>query len=224
MTSPCGIPLTRGKYCAPCTKAKRHCDYALPACLQCTNRGLECHYPERTRSIIQRIASCATPKSISAKIPAATTARGMFCAGSLMDKIGAGDTTVSPGTPYIKGVDGQFSTAEESWNGSQHSTAPGPETEKRDTSSSVPMNPADSTAVRPTGTVNPGPVLSSDQTQVRLGVVAERLRHTATFLERIPRILVETLGTPWCHPDVFKCQMPKCLKGAYFPPIFHRRT
>lgn len=224
MTSPCGVPLARRKYCAPCTKAKRRCDYTLPACLQCTNRGLECHYPQGTRSIIQRMASCSTSKPTSEEVPAPTTPRGMFCAGSLMDEIVAGDTTFSSGTTYLKGVEGQFSAAEESWDGSQYSATPGPETEKRNPPASGHMDPGASEPARLTGTFNSGPILSSEQTQVPIGVMAERLRYTATFLEKVPRILVETLGTPWCHPDVFNCQIPKCLKGTNFPSVPRRRT
>lgn len=44
-------------------------------------------------------------------------------------------------------------------------------------------------------------------------IVAERLRATAIYLDRIPRALVETMGTPWCHSQVFKGDVPKDLKG-----------
>lgn len=44
-------------------------------------------------------------------------------------------------------------------------------------------------------------------------IIAERLRSGAVYLESIPRGLVETMGTPWCHPQVFKSNVPESLKG-----------
>ncbi|KAI1069748.1 hypothetical protein LB507_008324 [Fusarium sp. FIESC RH6] len=40
-------PPSRRKSCAACTKAKRRCDFAVPACLRCSQRQLHCQYPAR---------------------------------------------------------------------------------------------------------------------------------------------------------------------------------
>ncbi|CEF76908.1 unnamed protein product [Fusarium graminearum] len=40
-------PPTRRKSCAACTKAKRRCDFAIPACLRCSQRRIHCQYPSR---------------------------------------------------------------------------------------------------------------------------------------------------------------------------------
>ena len=40
-------PPSRRKSCAACTKAKRRCDFAMPACLRCSQRQLHCQYPAR---------------------------------------------------------------------------------------------------------------------------------------------------------------------------------
>ncbi|KAL6917897.1 hypothetical protein FSHL1_009326 [Fusarium sambucinum] len=40
-------PPTRRKSCAACTKAKRRCDFAMPACLRCSQRRIHCQYPAR---------------------------------------------------------------------------------------------------------------------------------------------------------------------------------
>lgn len=40
-------PPTRRKSCHACIKAKRRCDFALPACMRCANRGISCEYPQR---------------------------------------------------------------------------------------------------------------------------------------------------------------------------------
>ena len=44
-------------------------------------------------------------------------------------------------------------------------------------------------------------------------IIAERLRAGAVYLESIPKELVKTMGTPWCHPQVFKRDVPESLKG-----------
>ncbi|KAF4496036.1 C6 finger domain containing protein [Fusarium agapanthi] len=41
-------PPSRRKSCTACTKAKRRCDFALPACLRCSQRQISCQYPTRT--------------------------------------------------------------------------------------------------------------------------------------------------------------------------------
>ncbi|PNP51196.1 hypothetical protein THARTR1_08100 [Trichoderma harzianum] len=41
-------PPPRKKSCAACIKAKRRCDFAVPACLRCSQRQIQCEYPSRT--------------------------------------------------------------------------------------------------------------------------------------------------------------------------------
>ncbi|KAL7924856.1 hypothetical protein ACQKWADRAFT_260018 [Trichoderma austrokoningii] len=40
-------PPPRRKSCAACIKAKRRCDFAVPACLRCSQRRIQCEYPPR---------------------------------------------------------------------------------------------------------------------------------------------------------------------------------
>lgn len=130
-----------------------------------------------------------------------------------MDDILASDTTLSPGLSYTKDLEGLFPTTESFWDGVQQETISGPAPEEQNSPTSVPMEPGGSTPGTTTGPVTHGPAFSSDEIQVPLGALTERLRHAASFLCRVPRVLVETLGTPWCHADVFKDQVPKCFKG-----------
>lgn len=212
MASRYGISPPRRKSCAACTKAKRRCDYALPACQRCSNRGIECHYPERVRSRFLRIPSCASPKAAAEEAPAPPTPCGIFSAGALMDQIIAADGPPSPSLSYTKELEGLFSTTDGLWDGGQQQKTSGPGTEGRNLPASVSMDPGGSVPDGTSGPIAHGPALSSDQIHLPPNVVAERLRHAATFLDRVPRVLVETLGTPWCHPDVFKCDMPRSFK------------
>lgn len=215
MASHCGIPPPRRKSCAACTKAKRRCDYALPACLRCSDRGIECHYPQRTRSSILRVAPSATPAPTAEEaLPAPPTPCGMFSAGAFMDEIVAADTTFSQGVSYTKDIEGIFSPIDVLWDGGQQETIPGPDLEDRNTTSGVPMDSGDSQLGGPSDHAIQRPAFSSDEIQMTPGVAAERLRDAATIMNKIPRLLVETLGTPWCHADVFKRHMPTCIKGT----------
>ncbi|KAH6670846.1 hypothetical protein F5X68DRAFT_44055 [Plectosphaerella plurivora] len=40
-------PPSRRRSCQACTRAKRRCDFSLPGCRRCTNRGFPCQYPDR---------------------------------------------------------------------------------------------------------------------------------------------------------------------------------
>ncbi|CAM1501812.1 Fc.00g037960.m01.CDS01 [Cosmosporella sp. VM-42] len=52
-------PPPRRKSCAACIKAKRRCDFAVPACLRCSQRRIACQYPNRP----PREQSCSTPQT-----------------------------------------------------------------------------------------------------------------------------------------------------------------
>ncbi|KAK0711832.1 hypothetical protein B0H67DRAFT_493495 [Lasiosphaeris hirsuta] len=43
-------PPSRRKSCLACTKARRRCDQAIPACQRCAQRSTDCQYPQGTRS------------------------------------------------------------------------------------------------------------------------------------------------------------------------------
>lgn len=45
-------PPSRRKSCAACTKAKRRCDFAVPACLRCSQRSIPCQYPLRKSRVV----------------------------------------------------------------------------------------------------------------------------------------------------------------------------
>ena len=52
-------PPPRRKSCAACIKAKRRCDFAVPACLRCSQRNIVCQYP--SRSLREQSRTAQTP-------------------------------------------------------------------------------------------------------------------------------------------------------------------
>ncbi|MBE3041952.1 hypothetical protein IMZ48_05100, partial [Candidatus Bathyarchaeota archaeon] len=49
--------------------------------------------------------------------------------------------------------------------------------------------------------------------------VSERLEYLFEYLPKTPRVLVDTLGTPWCHPAVFKDVTPGAYEGGTPPRL-----
>ncbi|KAG8408688.1 hypothetical protein J3458_019709 [Metarhizium acridum] len=69
-------PPSRRKSCSACikAKAKQRCDFALPACLRCSQSNVACEYPKRSeRRATQRPANLPTTTLPVAPVLAETT-------------------------------------------------------------------------------------------------------------------------------------------------------
>ena len=216
--TPRGIPPPRGKSCAACTKAKRRCDFALPACLRCSDRGIDCQYPQRTRSSLLRMVRTPAPSSPPANPPphpsaqAQSPAPTFFSAAELMDDILSADVHV-PEAFYSKDILSPFPAHDLQWPTPEAETIPGLASQIVRDASNIPMTRRGFEYARAMESQKRTPLMTPFNAHNVPDFVGERLRYGATYLERIPKALVETMGTPWCHPAVFKKDMPKSLKS-----------
>ncbi|SPO06816.1 uncharacterized protein DNG_09510 [Cephalotrichum gorgonifer] len=233
---------SRSKSCAACTKSKRRCDFALPACLRCSDRGLECQYPQRTRSNILRMnppsastlppapptptaqtaLTAPTPVSVSApaSVESSSTTPESFIAGILMDEILAGDS-FSQEPFHLKDFDGSALESEFQWDSSGRGE-PVAGVGMRDRS--PPMRGPglqgrhfveEATFAGPSVEQINEIRLTTFRNQEPMPIgMADGMREGSKYLQKIPREIVETLGTPWCHKEVFKSNMPKALEEA----------
>lgn len=184
-------PPPRRKSCAACIKAKRRCDFALPACLRCSQRNIPCDYPQRNgRRLPQRTADS----------PAASTP---------MTSLLAEPNTISPAllacptVPQIQfaqgmGDSGIFDSLDTSSFGITDFALPGYSVE----SSLMELVRQNTTLVPPTTRD-----LRVEQ------IIAKRLQFAIDEIKRAPGLMILETQTPWCHPLLYKDGMPKSMQG-----------
>lgn len=212
------MPPSRGKSCSACTKAKRRCDFALPSCLRCSARGTECEYPQRTRSNLMRMAQPSPAARVVSSPPASASppseqsmSPGLFYSTLSLDEILTADTDFSSSL-YGKDLSGMFLGSEVPWHAEKETPPalfPSDEggTEGVLTDSNFEAGADGVRTRRLPLAACPDPMGLSD-------LLGDRLRFAAAYLDTIPKTLVQTLGTPWCHPELFKRDAPKCVKGV----------
>lgn len=179
-------PPPRKKSCAACIKAKRRCDFAVPACLRCSQRRIECEYPSRTPQVKAKVKA---PKRVSHEptplqdVVVADGAVGDGCTGG-----------------HAAPVDGEAS---------QYGMHPflcdletldyGAESQGYDVVHQPSMLAAPTTKG-----------LHDRLTEV----VARRLQFSLDQIQKAPRTMVMETRTPWSHPLVYADGMPRSMQGT----------
>jgi hypothetical protein len=221
-------PPPRRKSCAACTRAKRRCDLAHPACVRCAGRGLACVYPHRSR------AAPATPG------PAAVVCRGvapspMLGAGlpvlaipvdisfdALMDEFCSDSPcAVDPLPPFLSVLVPECPGSALPAYGSVYGTSR--PAEQGD--SSFDINSLLSCDMeKQLMSLNAGTEQNclDDMLALAPQVLFERITYVFDYLRKTPRVLAETLGTPWCHPMVFRETTPQSFQGTPPRGLTHR--
>ncbi|PTB41771.1 uncharacterized protein TrAFT101_009614 [Trichoderma asperellum] len=180
-------PPPRKKSCAACIKAKRRCDFAVPACLRCSQRRIECEYPSRTPQVKAKVKA---PKRVSHEptplqdVVVADGAVGDGCTGG-----------------HAAPVDGEAS---------QYGMHPflcdletldyGAESQGYDVVHQPSMLAAPTTKG-----------LHDRLTEV----VARRLQFSLDQIQKAPRTMVMETRTPWSHPLVYADGMPRSMQDAH---------
>ncbi|SPO04314.1 uncharacterized protein DNG_06997 [Cephalotrichum gorgonifer] len=225
-------PPPRRRSCVACTKAKRRCDFAYPSCLRCAGRGIECSYPhphphshsrphlqQRSRApAAQRPATTSLPAPspslpvTSAPLPESALSMPPktldFSMEALMDGFWDTDAcAVDPLPLHIPDLDAPALTANMSpgAGSSGSSGTPG-------STSSFDINGLLRSAKEKQLVPVVGIQTCSSMDEALANFpqfVAERLSYLFDYLPKTPRVLVDTLGTPWCHPIVFRETTPK---------------
>lgn len=186
-------PPPRKKSCAACIKAKRRCDFAVPACLRCSQRQIQCEYPSRTPQ--------AKAKSSS---------RVALEPAPLQD-VAVPDHALDNGcTEGAKPMACQFGLAvtvdEEPSQHSMHQFLSDLATldygaESRDYD--VVPQPSMLTAPATKG-------LHDRLTEV----IARRLQFSLDQIQKAPRTMVMEMQTPWSHPLLYADSMPRLMQGS----------
>lgn len=205
-------PPPRRKSCAACTRAKRRCDLAHPTCTRCAGRGLACHYPPRRGSPRSPLPSPHTPT-----LPATPD----FSIDELLDDFWARDVCAAhplplpdfgaPPAPTVE-ISPQISSQGDGCGDTQ---PPGP----IDICNMVVVD-AERQLVKIDGAVSG----IGDRVECIPYFISERLTYVFEYLPETPKELVETMGTPWCHPMVFKDQTPKAFEGNLPQSLTYTRT
>lgn len=195
-------PPPRRKSCAACTRAKRRCDLASPSCQRCTGRGLQCHYPQRRGPADLSVpAPTPTPSFEDAREPAVD-----FTIDALMD--GFWSSSDACAVDPLPLPDFSVPTVEmpsESPPASAHSGPPAtfdPQSLLRGQDKQLVYM----------GSVS-GRLATADDVVCTPQFLSDRLGYLFDYMHKLPQVLVDTLGTPWCHPTVFKEVTPKAYEG-----------
>ncbi|KAK4062837.1 transcriptional regulator family: Fungal Specific TF [Trichoderma aggressivum f. europaeum] len=186
-------PPPRKKSCASCIKAKRRCDFAVPACLRCSQRQIQCEYPSRT------------PRT-KAKSPSRVALEPAPLQDVAVPDGGLGDDCTEGAKPMACQFGPIANVDEESSQHNMHQFLADLATlnysdESRDYDA-VPR-PSMLTAPATKG-------LHDRLTEI----VARRLQFSLDQIQKAPRTMVMEMQTPWSHPLLYADSMPRSMQGT----------
>lgn len=206
-------PPPRRKSCAACTKAKRRCDFAVPSCLRCSQRNLECQYPQRS----------------TGSKPTETGSLNLSTQGGI-------PTTCHPS--QLAGGGGSFGCKPSLLSAQFGSLPIEPLSNTIDTMTlTSAADIVDVSCMDLSDLTLPGCVLMDSELlelihqpsmlaapttrNLRLDdIVARRLQFAIDEMKRAPVLMITETQTPWCHPLLYKDGMPKSVQGEsliHFP-------
>jgi hypothetical protein len=224
-------PPPRRKSCQACIKAKRRCNLGQPACLRCTQRLLECRYspivPAARRSVAENaekqqpvaVHSISIPPSaLHSQEVSESTEQTDYNNMILTNLSSMADPALDAGYDF-------FDTDLDMLQFIQDT--PTETVESLDMSSSTTA----STAARPpTPSYNNLDLIHQPKGDLALAVqpegkwrtaslsftIAHRLQYSIDVVTDAPRKMVMELQTPWCHPELYRDNMPKSMQGMPF--------
>lgn len=178
-------PPSRRKSCTACTKAKRRCDFALPACLRCSQRNISCQYPARA------LQGYLTPQSESPE----TVPTGLLTNdGSSPER----SETISISGSMIEDFNAVISSIDASSNDLGTFDIP-----LEDVSLDLVQQPYSLTAP------------STQEFGNIPAIVLNRLQWAVDEIKEAPKKMVLENQTPWCHPLLYKDGMPRSMQGKH---------
>lgn len=186
-------PPPRKKSCAACIKAKRRCDFAVPACLRCSQRQIQCEYPSRTpQAKVKASGHVALEPAPLQDMAVPDGALGDDCTeGAKPMACQFGSTAIvdeEAGQQSMHGFLSDLATLDY-----------GPESHDYD----VVQQPSMLTAPATKG-------LHDRLTEV----VARRLQFSLDQIQKAPRTMVMEMQTPWSHPLLYADSMPRSMQGT----------
>lgn len=187
-------PPPRKKSCAACIKAKRRCDFAVPACLRCSQRHIQCEYPSRTPRANVKASS-----------------RVAFEPAPLQDvAVPDGDDCTGGAKTIACQHEFRPTAAVDLEEPSQYCDL--------STFDYVAESQGDDVVHQPCMLAAPATKGLHDRLTE---VVAGRLQFSLDQIQKAPRTMVMETQTPWSHPLVYADSMPRSMQGtrASFYPV-----
>ena len=191
-------PPSRKKSCAACIRSKRRCDFALPACLRCSQRGISCDYPARAmrRKVHDwpqpdpAVLLCSEPPLDG--LPSAAAAEGYVKSGSSespsdllgshLDDLGSSALTMESLSADLLSFHYDALAGSDSYELIHQPS----------------MLAAPTTKTLYTGLAD---------------VITKRLQFALDEMYRAPQTMVSETQTPWCHPLLYARSMPRSMQG-----------
>lgn len=184
-------PPTRRKSCAACTKAKRRCDFAMPACLRCSQRQIQCQYPARV--VRGQLASQSeSPEIIS---PGLLTTEDS--SPQTTESLSSNAPSVEDFNAVISGLDtcsDDLGTLE------------------------FPLEDNTLKFIEQPWTLTAPSI--KDFAHVPEHIL-NRLQWTVDEIKRAPEKMVLENQTPWSHPLLYKDGMPRSIRGKKPKLFYH---
>jgi hypothetical protein len=182
-------PPPRKKSCAACIKAKRRCDFAVPACMRCSQRRIQCEYPSRTLRAKVKASNHAALQDVV--VP--DSAMGDDCTG--------GAQTIASQLRPSAAVD-----LEEPSQNSIH-----PFLTDLVTFDYIAESQGYDVVHQPSMLAAPATKGLHDRLTE---IVARRLQFSLDQIQKAPRTMVVETQTPWSHPLVYADSMPRSMQGT----------
>lgn len=224
-------PPPRRKSCHACVKAKRRCDQRQPACIRCSHRGIACHYPARP-------ARSEAPSTDP--LPATPTALGSDFIShiadvddtvlSFLDPVheteALGQLWPSQKAPCLQRPELPWTSAEGLNESTQLAQPPSLALALDDReifgSEAVDSNIFfDFTDSTPTGVdiALRTPLEVTAPKRMDLAALHTALETNFSYaMDRIkaaPETMLLENQTPWCHPLLYRENMPRVIQGKY---------
>lgn len=235
--SPVGdVPPPRRKSCLACVKAKRRCDQRAPSCFRCSQRKITCTYPHpaRTRSV-RGLQSHPTPEpsrpAIYSAVEQSHGEHELFEDISFdHDLLLQADASALQHQPGWLDDQAHFAPPHDAFSCGQHA---------EEAASPLPQKwsmMAPTVDVSLFGDAAGRSTFSSHTTSAHMttrqtmpsyeialtgyfnvdAINAELESKLAYAVEKIksaPKTMLTALQTPWCHPSLYKDDMPLAMQG-----------
>ncbi|OIW28649.1 hypothetical protein CONLIGDRAFT_632908 [Coniochaeta ligniaria NRRL 30616] len=215
-------PPPRRKSCQACIKAKRRCDLGQPACLRCTQRLLECRYDATVSAARRNIAASAEkrqqavaadrtsipPSALTRQEEPESVEQIMTDLSSMVDPVlDAGFDFYDTDLDIMQFInDTPTQTLEDMSSCATAFTIPNPPTASYNKLDLVLQSKGDlALALQPEGKWRSTPLAFT---------IAHRLQYSIDLVKDAPRRMVMELQTPWCHPELYRDDMPKSMQDA----------
>jgi hypothetical protein len=184
-------PPPRRKSCAACIKAKRRCDFAMPACVRCSQRKIHCEYPSRGTAGQRESAKHVVGQDFG------------------NSTVSVDDSVTLPGYDCLPDPDGNRNMALIELGGSENMHA---ETCTSDMSRlKLPIDMPEWWSVAEHSMPLKAPM--SKSLNFASDAVRNRLQFSVDLLRSTPKMMVTDMQTPWYHPLLHTKDVPRSLQG-----------